>query len=166
VSISPDPPTQSKKPVVVYIGGCNVTRGGVERTHTQGIIHYLRKHADLYFIGGYDAGSQPIAGGLLLKTIDEHGLSPIKLYEYVAAGRPIITSDTNDINIVGDLGIGATVPMPLEREALKETISRFLSMSADQLDAMEQRAWDILCERFTWDKRGDQILGWVHEDLP
>jgi hypothetical protein len=117
VSISPDPPTQSKKPVVVYIGGCNVTRGGVERTHTQGIVHYLRKHADLYFI-------------------------------------------------VGDLGIGATVPMPLEREALKETISRFLSMSADQLDAMEQRAWDILCERFTWDKRGDQILGWVHENLP
>lgn len=413
MSISPDPPTQSKKPVAVYIGGCNVTQGGAERTHTQGIVHYLRKHTDLYFIGGYDAGSQPVtvgllpsrewflpvsrgligkirhelnvvalveriiretgcrvdfiycryrllamlsgvrlakrgipqfieyndsatvqlqwgarsglwrgpgkwlrsnpltialirwteavlfrraAGviaitaplrnyvrslapevpvvvigngsdptsvrpldktesrrqlgldlegryfvhvgtltcwdgldrvleawaeldddqsparhlfivgkghdeehlqrlaadlritsvtfvgelarsqaltylgaadvGLLLKTIDEYGLSPIKLYEYMAAGRPIIASDIDDINIVGDLGIGATVPMPLEREALKETIRRFLSMPADQLDAMGQRAREILCERFTWDKRGDQILGWVHENLP
>tara|TARA_B100000809_G_scaffold3493_1_gene3762 strand:- start:2754 stop:3158 length:405 start_codon:yes stop_codon:yes gene_type:complete len=119
----------------------------------------LTRSQALTYLGADDVG-------LLLKTIDEHGLSPIKLYEYVAAGRPIITSDTNDINIVGDLGIGATVPMPLEREALKEIISRFLSMSADQLDAMEQRAWDILCERFTWDKRGDQILGWVHENLP
>ena len=101
----------------------------------------------------------------LLKTIDEYGLSPIKLYEYMAAGRPIIASDIDDINIVDGLGIGAIVPMPLEREALKETISRFLSMPADQLDAMGQRARDILCERFTWDKRGDQILGWVHENL-
>ena len=52
MSISPDPPTQPKKPVIVYIGGCNVTRDGVGRTQTQGIVHYLHKHANLYFIGG------------------------------------------------------------------------------------------------------------------
>lgn len=66
------------------------------------------------------------------------GVSPNKLYHYMAAARPIIFATGSSNNPVQEAGAGVTIP-PEDPQALAEAIEYLASLSEEDRQAMGQR---------------------------
>lgn len=84
------------------------------------------------------------------------GLSPLKIYEYMATGRPVIASNLPGVReAIAQSGGGIVVP-PEDSVALAESISRLLS-DASLTDAMGRRAREYAEAECTWAKAAEGI---------
>jgi glycosyltransferase involved in cell wall biosynthesis len=84
--------------------------------------------------------------------------SPIKLFEYMASGRPIVASDLPSIRDVLDETNAVLVP-PDEPEALAQAITD-LCNDAARADAIATMAYKDVAQ-YTWKKRAQSILDFV-----
>jgi glycosyltransferase involved in cell wall biosynthesis len=84
------------------------------------------------------------------------GISPNKVFDYMAASRPIVMAAEAANDVVGDAGCGLTVP-PDDPEALAEAIRAFRTMSAEELARLgasgrayveREHAYPILAQRY------------------
>lgn len=82
---------------------------------------------------------------------------PIKLYDYLAYGRPLIVTDcTEQARVVSDAGAGLVVGD--DPQDLAAAITQVAGASADQLDAWSAHA-HAAARSMSWGDRAGQIIG-------
>ncbi|NDJ61220.1 MAG: glycosyltransferase family 1 protein [Chloroflexi bacterium] len=86
--------------------------------------------------------------------------SPIKLFEYMAAGRPIVASDLPSTAEVVAAGETALLFPPGDSAALAAVIRRLYSDPA-LCERLSDRAHQLVMERYTWAARARLILAQI-----
>ena len=77
------------------------------------------------------------------------GYSPIKLYEYMACGKPIISSQAEGLEFIEEEGIGRVID-PENTVSFKEAL-KDLIQDQKKREAMGERALFIARKRFDWE---------------
>jgi glycosyltransferase involved in cell wall biosynthesis len=85
---------------------------------------------------------------MFLKKLTSYGLSSLKLYEYLAAGRPIIGRDIPSIQFIKDQDIGTLLPLTASADAVKNAIMAFLDRP--DLALVSQRARHLAETTYNW----------------
>jgi len=89
-------------------------------------------------------------------TISREHTSPLKLFEYMAARRPIVASDLPSIREILTDGVNAVLVNPDDPEALAGGIQRVLD-NPEWAQGLAERAFQDVQE-YTWEKRARRIL--------
>lgn len=89
-------------------------------------------------------------------SIASYFTSPIKLFEYMAAGRPIVASDLPAVREVLEDGVNALLVKPGAPDALAEGIGRVLENPALGECLAAKAAVDV--RRYTWAARARSII--------
>jgi glycosyltransferase involved in cell wall biosynthesis len=80
-----------------------------------------------------------------------------KLYEYMAAGLPVVTSDAPAWRrLVEDVGCGLAVD-PLDAGAIAEAV-RYLLANPSEAEEMGRRGQAAVAARFNWESETDRLL--------
>ena len=88
--------------------------------------------------------------------------SPMKLFEYMAVGKPIISSDLPNIReVLTDTGNLFFVAGNVED--LEKQLKTFIANKSDYKEASKKNREDV--QLFTWDKRGEHIAEFITEAL-
>jgi glycosyltransferase involved in cell wall biosynthesis len=87
--------------------------------------------------------------------------SPLKLFEYMASGVPIVASDLPSIREILRHGENAWLVTPGDPEALAEGIQHVLSHSTSAKEMSEQALRDV--QRHAWQSRASAILDRIGE---
>jgi glycosyltransferase involved in cell wall biosynthesis len=87
--------------------------------------------------------------------------SPLKLFQYMAAGRPIVASDLPSLRTVLN-SENSYMVRPDDPEALAQGIRDALSDNQEATRRTERAQEEV--KQYTWDKRADRILKFVGED--
>lgn len=82
-------------------------------------------------------------------------MSPLKMFNYMASGVPIITTDLPSVREVLSDQEAEFIP-PGESEALREALLRVLAGS--EAVRAKAHAAEVLARRYTWEERGRSIL--------
>lgn len=142
--------------LVVFVGGTDedikkfrAEFGASSRIHISG----HQKHSDVpRWLAAADVLVLPNSGKTELSRLYT---SPLKLFEYMAAGRPIVASDLPSIREILSEDTAYLVA-PDDPKALAQGISEALAHPG-QADAHAKRAKEIAKE-YAWDNRADNIL--------
>jgi glycosyltransferase involved in cell wall biosynthesis len=123
-------------------------------------VKRLRLSEHFIFTGMIDYQEVPIYINIsdiciLLKRKLKSGWSPIKLYEYMACGKPVVCSRVEGLEFIGLEGAGRVVE-PGDLDDLKEALFDLLRFPENRVD-MGHRGLKIAQERFTWDSRASNI---------
>jgi glycosyltransferase involved in cell wall biosynthesis len=84
-------------------------------------------------------------------------MSPLKVFEYMASGRPLVASDLPVLREVLVDGVNARLVPPDDLEAWVTAIEE-LVRAPSSARALAERAREDLLGRFTWDVRARRIL--------
>jgi glycosyltransferase involved in cell wall biosynthesis len=102
-----------------------------------------------------------IAGATILvlpnptSAISSRFTSPLKLFEYMAAGRPIVASDLPSIREVLHHGVDALLVEPGNADALASAIRR-LTEDRGLAARIGRAAWDAVPE-YSWERRAERL---------
>jgi glycosyltransferase involved in cell wall biosynthesis len=89
--------------------------------------------------------------------------TPVKLFEYMLAGIPVVASDFGFISlIVRDTGCGLLVP-PGDATALSKAIEVLLRDPAKAAE-MGQRGWRAVIDRYNWGSEEKKLVA-LYESL-
>ncbi len=91
-------------------------------------------------------------------------LSPMKIFEYMAAGKAIICSDLPVLREVLGHAHNALLVPPDSPSAWVDAIA-YLQKNPDQLAQFGQAAWRDFSDYYTWDRRVARILGFIKDAL-
>lgn len=91
--------------------------------------------------------------------------SPIKLFEYMALGRPIVASRLGQIGEILQDGVTAVLAEPGDPADIARGIARVLAMP-DRGAAWGANARREALEEHTWDRRAEQILARLPLSVP
>jgi glycosyltransferase involved in cell wall biosynthesis len=126
-----------------------VKRLGVSRYFLfTGMVHY--KQIPLY-INIADIGVAPFISKRNRKT----GVSPLKVFEYMACGKPVVASRIEGMEFVEAEGAGLLVE-PEDLISL-ETVLFELLKDPQKREGMGQRGLQIVQDRFSWDSAALRI---------
>ncbi len=93
------------------------------------------------------------------EKISAYYTSPMKLYEYMASGRPIVASSIPSIREIVDEH-SAYLVIPDDPQALAQAIQEVVSNSS-KYEALAQKAYSKVLDH-TWDKRAARIVSYMH----
>lgn len=85
-----------------------------------------------------------------------YGTSLTKFYTYMAAAKPILLAGDSYNNIVEEAGCGLTIP-PNNPEALADGVARLYEMTEEQRQAMGERGWQHVKERYDWSLLAERL---------
>jgi glycosyltransferase involved in cell wall biosynthesis len=88
-------------------------------------------------------------------TISERYTSPLKLFEYLAAGRAVVASDLPALREVLADGVNALLVEPGRPEALADAIGRLVADPA-LMERLARAAFDEAA-RFSWEARAERL---------
>lgn len=88
--------------------------------------------------------------------VSEEFTSPMKLFEYMASGIPLIASDLPSIREIIDESCAIIVP-PDDPQAFAHAVTRSLEVGF----VLAQKAQERVCQRYTWDIRGKRIRDFI-----
>ncbi len=121
----------------------------------------LQDRVDLTgLVGPTDVRNQLAAATMLVlpntrSAISERYTSPLKLFEYLTMGRPIIASDLPAIREVLAPDVSALLVPPGDADALAEAIAR---LAADPvLSARLAQGAGALAPQYTWTRRAERL---------
>ncbi|MBS3919012.1 MAG: glycosyltransferase family 4 protein [Deltaproteobacteria bacterium] len=77
------------------------------------------------------------------------GYSPIKLYEYMACGKPIVSSQAEGLEFIEEEGIGRVID-PEDTACFKDALEDLIE-DQKKRDAMSERALFTARDRFDWE---------------
>lgn len=129
-----------------------VTLGVDKRVRFEGYVVPARRFE-------YYASADAFVLPLRPVSIASYFTSPLKLFEYMAAGRPIIAADLPAIREVLRDEENAIMVRPDDPQALAEGILRVLDDAALGRRLAEQAASDV--RSYTWDERAAKIKAFV-----
>ncbi len=92
------------------------------------------------------------------RTNTAQWMSPLKLFEYMASGRPIIASDLPAIREILTDKKNALLVDPEHAEDWKRAV-RLLLSNPQLTESMAQQARKEAEEKYSWEKRAESILG-------
>ena len=112
-------------------------------------------------LAGYDLALAPYAAVVRGAQTPGHEsladwMSPLKIFEYMAAGLPIVTSDLPVLREILEPGRDAVMTPPGDAEALAAAV-RVLARDPEQRLRLAQSAHERLASH-TWDNRAARIL--------
>jgi glycosyltransferase involved in cell wall biosynthesis len=117
--------------------------------------------ADVMFIGNVphpDVPTYVAACDVLFGVVDPGAPSnPIKCYEYLACGRPIITSESKAFQFVRERDLGRTV-RSLEPAEIALAMEELHGVGERTRRAMGARGREYILEHHTWDRFADRIV--------
>jgi glycosyltransferase involved in cell wall biosynthesis len=88
------------------------------------------------------------------------GASPLKIFEYLACGRPVLVSDLEDMKFISESGVGRLYEVG-SPESLVAGLRTMLSLPPGEVEAMGTRARRLAVERFSWDATTQGIVRFV-----
>jgi glycosyltransferase involved in cell wall biosynthesis len=91
-------------------------------------------------------------------------MSPLKIFEYMAAGLPIVTSDLPVLREILEPGRDAAMTPPGDADALAVAV-RALALDPQERLRLAQSAHERLASN-TWDTRAARILDFLRERMP
>lgn len=94
---------------------------------------------------------------MLEKTPNFVGSYPTKLFEYMALGLPVLTSDIPMYRRVVEQADCGLVADPLNPEAVAEAIAYMLD-HPNEAQAMGERGRQAVQERYSWEREADRLL--------
>lgn len=97
--------------------------------------------------------------GLRDEPVFRFGVSPTKLFDYMAASKPVIMGIRAGNDPVGDAGCGITVP-PEDPAALADAVRKLADMTTEKLERMGASGRSYLERNHDW-----SILGARYADL-
>jgi len=113
------------------------------------------------FAGFVEHGSVPtyvVACDVLYGVIDpDHVGHPMKIYEYLACGRPVVAYDDPELSFVSRNDLGALV-QSVSPETVAQTLKRFVGRSQADRAATESRARSYVLNHQTWDSFARDIV--------
>lgn len=179
-------PYQDRKPWFGYVGGITETRGSVEMVRAMSYVNapdaklvlggpmQPEMHIDdleqmpewsrtqylgiLSRAGVADLLCSVRAGLVVLHPTESYLASyPVKMYEYMMAGLPIIASDFPLWRNILD-GVDCAIFVdPQDPKAIAEAMHWLLS-HPDEAEAMGQRGQRAVQERFNWSAEGEKLV--------
>ncbi|MEZ4649685.1 MAG: glycosyltransferase family 4 protein [Candidatus Eisenbacteria bacterium] len=101
------------------------------------------------------ARSVAVSGGGGLDTVK--WMSPLKLFEYMAAGKAIVASHLPAIEEVVEDGVNALLAAPGDPDDWEAKL-RALLHDAARRERLGASALELFLEKYTWEKRAERIL--------
>ncbi len=92
------------------------------------------------------------------RDMEQYGFyfSPIKIFEYMACGKPVVTTDVEIVrDVINESGCGLLVK-PGNAEQLSGAI-RYLFKNREKANEMGRRGREAVMGRYTWKKVAEQI---------
>ncbi len=140
---------------------------GGQKTHSS-YIDSLKQHAkgldNVEFTGIVPHDDVPkilsIADVCLAPFIDsktEFGFSPLKIFEYLGAGKPIVCTDVSWIKEIEGLETAAEFCKPANPASLVKAISKVLSNQTKR-KALSVNAAKLAKEKYDWDVVAKQVI--------
>jgi len=83
------------------------------------------------------------------------GVSPLKVFEYMACGKPIVCSRIEGLEFIEQEGVGRLIP-PEDVMSLQEGLIDLIKNPQKRI-MMGNKGLQIVCERFSWESRVTQI---------
>lgn len=147
----------------------HVIGGSVRQVHAHKMrknspnIHFygFKQHADIpTYLQSFDVVLAPYQHHALVKTGKNisRWISPIKIFEYMAARKPILSSDLPMIREILRPDHNALLVPAAEDEKWAEAI-RYLLKKPEEAKRLADNAYEELKSKYTWDKRAEAILG-------
>ena len=102
---------------------------------------------------------------LSLKDVElfKYGVSPNKLYDYYATGKPVLVAVGGFINReVEEFNLGIAVP-PEDPQQLAQALIRFSRMEKSELAAMGNRARDLALERYNREVVSEKLVSLLNQ---
>ena len=186
-------PYQKRDPLVVYVGGITAIRGIKEMVKAVELIpaewgvrlilagkfsppaleddvSAMAGWSNVEYLGWQsrdevaDLLSKARIGLVLLHpTLNYMDAYPIKLFEYMAAGIPVVASDFPLWRkIVSDIGCGLLVD-PLNPQAIADAVQWLLAHPVEA-ELMGQRGQDAVINKYNWSTESQKLLG-VYQSL-
>jgi len=126
-------------------------------------LRRLQALPNVHFLGKYPFAEVPVlVKGMdvcLLPYVDDERAryrSPLKLYEYLAAGKPIVSTDHPEARELGDVVYLASTP-----ETYLERVAQALTQDSQE----HQRQRVAVAQRHSWDRRVDKMERLIHRHL-
>lgn len=118
-----------------------------------GRVSEFRRTCDI-LIAPYEREVYTVGG----KRSTAEWMSPLKIFEYMSSGRPIVTSDLPALREVLDDGVTALLCCPEDVLAWEEAIERLRDDTA-LCRRIGEQARNVLEQRYTWSGRAKKVLG-------
>jgi glycosyltransferase involved in cell wall biosynthesis len=150
--------------VLVIVGGgdeaqINLVRERASACGTQVMFLGHRPPAEVpRYLFAADVLAMPYAATLATATGEDTAawMSPLKMFEYMAAGRPIVATDLPALREVLRHESNALLSRPGSVESLRDQIARLLSDDSLAVRLAGQARQDVA--QYTWEKRAERIL--------
>ena len=107
-------------------------------------------------VAPYEEGLEVAGGG----ASTAKWMSPLKVFEYMAAKKPIVCSDIPVLREILMHNVNCLLCPPRNKEEWVRALSRVRDDERLQLRLSSQAYSDFL-EKYTWDSRARRILSWV-----
>lgn len=147
----------------LHIVGDGATRESLEQSVSRlGVREHVRFHGQVPYgdVPAFISACDVLIAPLIPKPTGDSGYSPLKLYEYLSSGRPVVASRLDGLEVVEREGLGRLVP-PGDVDALAAAVVELLA--DDQARAeMGDRARRIALERFGWDRAAERTIEILH----
>jgi len=95
------------------------------------------------------------AAPFILRRNQITGVSPIKVFEYMACGKPVVTTRIEGLDFIEEEGVG-TLINPEDTLSLEQILYDLIKNPQKRKD-MGNRGHEIARERFSWESRVTQI---------
>jgi glycosyltransferase involved in cell wall biosynthesis len=133
---------------------------GILKNEFEKEVHRLSLSDHFIFTGMVDYEKIPIYINIadiciLLKKRLRSGYSPIKFYEYMACGKPIIASRVEGLEIIETEGLGLLIE-PEDMKSLEEGIYELIK-DPEKRKNMGDKGLRIAGEKFGWESRVAKI---------
>lgn len=187
-------PYEERDAVIVYVGDLTVIRGVCEATAAMGELPpHLEAQLKLAgtfnppalmnevsgtpgwerveWLGFQDRGqvrsllAEARVGLVTLHPLQSYRQSqPVKLFEYMVAGLPVIASDFPEWLPFLDGGRAGLVVDPLDPSAIAEAIEWMLT-HPEQAEAMGRHGREVALRRFSWDREAEKLIAFYDKVL-
>ena len=151
-----------KDNLIVFVGGMEYDKSKlkdfIKKEGLKNILfidHQSPKNIP-YYLKAADVTVLPNSGQ---KTISVHYTSPIKMFEYMAAQRPVVASDLPSIREILNPA-NAMLVTPDVASELADGIKKLLADKNFAEMIISQASIDV--KKYTWQKRADNILNFIN----
>lgn len=115
--------------------------GSVDRGEVHGVLEYF----DVCYLG------------LQKSTLFQYGVSPTKLYDYMAVAKPILYAIDSGNHPVKDANCGIEINTGNPKD-IADAILKFYKMDAEKRSQLGINGYNILVDNFTFDKLTEKII--------